>query len=323
VPPSSSVFMARALESPIVQEFTTSYGTGGTRGSAEATYVFRRTSGMIEDFQSVSTGTTSVVLEGIDAGLTTNTLFANSDLARRQYQGLVFQSQYRIRNGWRVDGHYTVQLQNDGNYEGETNGVPGATSKVGNYPEAFDAARFFPEGRLQSFQRHRLRMWSTYTFGLGGFGDVGLSGLWRLDSARVYSLTSTLPLTATQAGILRGAGYPDAPPPGAVYFGPRGSETFKGYGLFDTSLNYTVPVLRTLRPWVKLDVYNVFNNQKQIGWNTSVRPDPNSPQDTLGLPTGYLPGALFGKPTSASHFPVPFNGSTGGRTFRVALGFRF
>ena len=176
VPPSSSVFMARALKSPIVQEFTTSYGTGGTRGSAEATYVFRRTSGMIEDFQTVSTGTTSVVLEGIDAGLTTNTLFANSDLARRQYQGLVFQSQYRIRNGWRVDGHYTVQLQNDGNYEGETNGVPGATSKVGNYPEAFDAARFFPEGRLQSFQRHRFRMWSTYTFGLGGFGDVGALG---------------------------------------------------------------------------------------------------------------------------------------------------
>jgi hypothetical protein len=323
VPPSSSVFMARALKSPIVQEFTTSYGTGGTRGSAEATYVFRRTSGMIEDFQTASTGTTSVVLEGIDAGVTTNTLLANSDLARRQYQGLVFQSQYRIRNGWRVDGHYTVQLQNDGNYEGETNGVPGATSKIGNYPEAFDAARFFPEGRLQSFQRHRFRMWSTYTFGLGGFGDVGLSGLWRLDSARVYSLTSTLPLTATQTGIIRGAGYPDAPPPGAVYFGPRGSETFKGYGLFDTSLNYTVPVLRTLRPWVKLDVYNVFNNQKQIGWNTSVRPDPNSPQDALGLPTGYLPGPLFGKATSPSHFPVPFNGSTGGRTFRVALGFRF
>ena len=227
------------------------------------------------------------MLEGIDAGLTTNTLFANSDLARRQYQGLVFQSHDRIRSGWRVDGHYTVQLQNEGNYEGETNGVPGATSKVGNYPEAFDAARFFPEGRLQSFQRHRFRMWSTYTFGLGGFGDVGSPGLWRLDSARVYSLTSTLPLTATQPASSGAAGYPDAPPPGAVYFGPRGSETFKGYGLFDTSLNYTVPVLRTLRPWVKLDVYNVFNNQKQIGWNTAVRPVSEQPTGRPG-PANWL-----------------------------------
>jgi hypothetical protein len=278
---------------------------------------------MIEDFQSGSTGTTNVVLQGIDAGLTTNSVFANSDLARRQYQGLVFQSKYRLRKGWTVDGHYTLQLQNAGNYEGETNGVPGATSKAGNYPEAFDAGRFFPEGRLQSFQRHRFRMWSTYTFALARIGDVGVSGLWRLDSARVYSLSSTLPLTVTQTGILRAAGYPDAPPPAAVYFGPRGSETFKGYGLFDTSITYTAPVLRTFRPWVKLDVYNVLNNQTQIGWNTSVRPDPDSPPDALGLPTGYLPGALFGKATSASHFPVPFNGSTGGRTCRVALGFRF
>ncbi len=323
VPPASSVFMSSDLKSPLVQEFTTSYGTGGTRGSAQATYVFRRTTGMIEDFQTLSTGTTPVVLQGIDAGLTTNTVFANSDLDHRQYQGMVFQSDYRIAHGWNVNGHYTVQLQNDGNYEGESNAVPGATSKLGNYPEAFDAARFFPGGRLQSFQRHRLRMWSTYTFGLGGIGDLGLSGLWRLDSGRVYSLTATVPLTPTQAGILGSAGYPDAPPPGTVYFGSRGSQTFKGYSLFDTSLNYTVPLLRTVRPWVKLDVYNVFNNQNQIGWNTSVRPDPNSAQDTRGLATGYLPGPLFGKATSAGHFPVPFNGSTGGRTFRVAIGLRF
>ena len=56
-----------------------------------------------------------------------------------------------------------------------------------------------------------------------------------------------------------------------VFFnGERGSETFPGYGLFDTSINYNIPVFRTLRPWVKFDVYNLFNNQKLIGWNTAV-----------------------------------------------------
>src|SRR5918994_6937 len=129
----------------------------------------------------------------------------------------------------------------------------------------------------------------------------------RCSSRTTATTKASRTLWPAQASILGSAGYPDAPAPGALYFGPRGSQAFKGYGLFDTSLNYAVPVLRTLRPWVKLDVYNVFNNQKQIGWNTSVRPDPNSPQDSLGLPTGYLPGPLFGKATSPSHFPVAFN----------------
>jgi outer membrane receptor protein involved in Fe transport len=326
VPPPSNVSNAPNLKSPIVNEFTTSYGTnlGGASGYAEATYVFRRTTSMIEDFQTTANGFSDVVLQGIDAGLATNRVFTNSALDRRQYQGLVFQSRYRISNRWTVNGHYTVQLQNDGNYEGETSGVPGATSVLGNYPEAFNAARFYPDGRLQDFQRHRFRMWSTYDFALGQLGDLSVSGLWRLDSARVYSLTaSNVSLTPTQAGILASAGYPDAPPPGMLFFGTRGSQEFKGYGLFDTSINYNVPLFRTLRPWVKLDVYNLFNNQKLISWNTTVRPDKNSPKDSLGLPTGYLPGALFGQATSTSNFPAPFNGLAGGRTFRAAVGFRF
>jgi hypothetical protein len=325
VPPPSNVTNAPNLKTPIVTEVTTSYGTnfGGQKGYAEATYVFRRTTDMIEDFQTLANGFTDVVLDGINAGLATNKVYMNTDLDHRQYQGLVFQSRYRISNRWTVNGHYTVQLQNNGNYEGETNAVPGATSMLGNYPEAFNAARFYPDGRLQDFQRSRLRLWSTYNFGLGSMGDLGVSGLWRVDSARVYSLTATVPLTTTQASILANAGYPDAPSPNVVYFGDRGSQSFNGYALFDTSINYSVPVLRTLRPYLKFDVYNLFNNQKMISWNTSVIPNPNSPKDSLGLATGYLPGPLYGQATSTSNFPTPFSGQTGGRTFIVAAGFRF
>jgi hypothetical protein len=323
VPPPANVSIAPGLTSPVITEFTASYGAGHARGSVEATYVYRRTTGMIEDFQTLATGVTNVVLEGIDAGPATNKVLDNTGLDRRQYHGLVFESKYRVSNRWFVNGHYTVQLRNEGNYEGESNAVPGATSKLGNYPEAFNATRFYPDGRLQSFQRHRARLWSTYTVALGRIGDLDVSGLWRLESGRIYSLTAPVPLTATQAGLLETAGYPDAPPSSIVYFGSRGSQSFKGYGLFDTSLTYTVPVFRTLRPWVKIDVYNLLDNQKQIGWNTSITPDPDSPKDSLGLATGYLPGKLFGNATSASHFPAPFGGLTGGRTFRLAFGVRF
>jgi hypothetical protein len=59
------------------------------------------------------------------------------------------------------------------------------------------------------------------------------------------------------------------------------------------------------------------------GWNIAVKPDPKSPKDSRGLAKGCLPGPLFGQATSASQFPVPFGGLTGGRTFRLAVGFRF
>jgi hypothetical protein len=321
--PPTSVFNDPGLKSPLVHEFTTSYGVNlwQGRGYADVSYIFRKTTGLIEDFQTVSNGFTEVVLEGVSAGLATNKVFKNTDLAHREYQGLVFQSQYRISDRWSVNGHYTVQLKNEGNYEGETGAVPGATSIIGNYPEAFNAARSYPDGWLQNSDHHRLRLWSTYDFRMGRFGDLSVSGLWRVESGRVYSHTAVVPLTATQAALL--SAYPDPPPNSTVFFGDRGSQSFKGYGLFDASVNYDVPVFRSLRPWIKLDLFNVLNNDKLISWNTTVKADPNSPKDSLGLPTGYLPGALYGQATSTGNFPVPFNGATGGRTFRMAVGIRF
>ena len=82
-----------------------------------------------------------MVAYGVDAGVASNHLYANTDLAHRLYDGLVFQARYRLTSRWSVNGHYTVQLRNEGNYEGETNNQPGLTSLIGNYPAAFNAAR--------------------------------------------------------------------------------------------------------------------------------------------------------------------------------------
>ena len=255
-----------------------------------------------------------------------------------QYQGLVFQSRYRIRDNFSVNGHYTLQLENDGNYEGEGTNAPGNKSFIGDYPEAFSAERNFPDGRLQDFQRSRLRLWSIYNWNLGAAGDVSVSGLLRVDSGRVFSLAArNQPLTSTQIALISAAGYPDRPSTSGnmVFFnGERGSETFPGYGLFDTSINYNIPVFSTLRPWVKFDVYNLFNNQKLIGWNTAVTQTAASAKDGLGLATGYTPGPTFGTATgnvvtnlystTINAYPVSFGGApAGGRTFRVAVGFRF
>ena len=96
----------------------------------------------------------------------------------------------------------------------------------------------------------------------------------------------------------------------------RGGELFNGYNLLDMSVNYDIPVFRSVRPWLKFDVFNVLNNDKLVAWNTTVFPDPRSAADSLGLPTGYRTGTTFGQGTRNGHYAPP-------RVFRVAFGVRF
>jgi hypothetical protein len=190
-----------------------------------------------------------------------------------------------------------------------------------------------------------MRVWSIYSWSMSGLGDMSVSGLWRVDSGLAYSLAArNQVLSSTQVALMKAAGYPEAGNLAAlgpitgneVFFDTLGSETFKGYGVLDTSINYNIPVFRSLKPWVKFDVYNLFNNQKLIAWSTTIRQDPATPTDSLGLRTGYVPTTppTFGTATgntvsnlftsAINAYPLAFSQApSGGRTFRVAFGFRF
>ena len=326
--PTANVSIAPGLSSPLTKEFTVSAGTQlGTKGSAQVTYVNRHMDNFIEDFIDIANGTTDVVQNGTDFGTFTNIQYRNSSVPKRNYQAMVFQSQYRITPNWQVAGNYTLQIKNDGDFAGEAQNQPGVSSPYGDFPVAglpTIYTRGFPEGHLYDFERSKLRAWTIYTMSLRNAGRLSVSGLLRGDSGLTYSLVaSSVPLTAIQTGLLDAAGYPDAPSSQNVYFGDRGSQFFPGAALFDTSINYEVPIYRTARPWLKFDVYNLFNNLKVIAYNTTVTPDPNSPLDAMGLPTGFIKGPSFGQATSTGAYPVPFQGQRGGRTFRVSFGFRF
>ena len=93
-------------------------------------------------------------------------------------------------------------------------------------------------------------------------------------------------------------------------------------------------MFRSLRPWLKFDIYNLFDNDKLIGWNTTVSQNAAGPKDFTGLATTFTKGANYGKATGNTEtnlnytgiqsFPRAFDGAPqGGRTFRVAVGFRF
>jgi hypothetical protein len=319
--PTANVFMDSGLSSPITKEFTVAGGGTVGRAYGEATYIWRSTDNMIEDFIDLTNGTTHVVRDGLDVGTFTNIVFRNSDLASRKYQAAVLQGRYALRDNLTLNGNWTIELKNEGNYEGEATNQPGLTSPIGDYPEAFDAERAFPYGRLNSFQRHRARIWAIYNQGLGRLGDASVSGLVRIESGQAYSLRATQqPLTAIQRSLL--SAYPDSPASQTIYFGGRGTELFKGYGVLDMSVNYNVPVFQSLRPYFKFDVFNLLNNDKLVQWNTTVRPDPNSPKDALGIPTGFVKDTRFGTGTSNAHYPQSIVG-TGLRGFRLAFGLRF
>jgi hypothetical protein len=325
--PTKNVFLTDGMSSPVSKEFSTSYGMDvmNGRGYIEGTYVHRDVGNIIEDFIDIRrNGVTDVVVDGFEVGTFTNVVYDNTDVAWRQYDGLLFQGRYNINNRWTLNGHYTLQLKNDGNYEGEGTNTPGATGRIGDYPEIFNASRHYPDGHLDDFQRHKLRLWTIYNAGIGRFGDVALSGLWRVDSGTTYSFAATgQGFSSIQNGLLAAAGYPDGPSSQTIYFEGRGTGRFKGFQVLDVAATYNIPVFRTLRPYVNLGIWNALNNQKQIRWATTVSQNSASALDALGLRTGYNKSATHGLANNNNQFPVPSIGGTGGRTWRVSVGFRF
>jgi outer membrane receptor protein involved in Fe transport len=328
--PTANIFLDEDLRSPLTHEFTVSAGQqirGG--GAVRAIYVWRHATGLVESFidDPTAAGRTTVAQNGVVFGTFDNVAYRNSDKAVRDYQALELQGNYRLRSNWSMAGQWTVQLKNEGNFEGEAANQPGIGSAVGDYPEILVENRNFPMGRLDDYQQHKGRLWSIYQLDLGRFGAFDVTPMWRYNSALTYSLVAnSVPLSAAQRA--RNPGYARLPGSGTngsqtLFFGERGSAEFAGYALVDLGVTYRVPVWKTLRPWIKIEVLNAFNNDKLIGWDTTVTADAASALDADGLPTGFVRGVRFGQGTSTANYPRPRPGLTGGRTYLGALGWRF
>ena len=326
--PTQNVFTDERLNSPVTEELTLSSGaTLGTRGYFQATYVRRRARSFVEDYQDLTTGTTVLTdpETGDEYGEFTNKFYRNPgdlgdepDILQRNYDGLQIETRYRLFSDLLLNGSWTIQLRNEGNFDGEGTNTPGVSSVYGDWPEVTPADRFHPWGRLDDYQKHRVRVWGIYTLGMGSFGNLDVGGFWRYDSADNYSLaSSSFRVTPEQQAILDELGYVDGPSSRTLYYAAgRGSELYHGSGRFDLSLHYDIPVWRRLRPWVKIEWYNLTNNHKLIAFNTTVRPDADGPLDALGIPTTYVEGDRFGEATSAGDYRAA-------RSFLIAWGFRF
>src|SRR5688572_28562059 len=169
--PTANVFFEDGLSSPTTREWTLQAGGElGSRGYAKVVYINRNVKDFVEDFVTTDTGATTVIRDGRNFGTFDNTVFRNSNEPARRYQALQFQSRYTFSNAWSLNGHWTVQLKNEGNFEGEGTNQPGLSSVVGDYPEIHDPAKHFPIGSTDDFQRHRVRAWTIHNLSLARFG---------------------------------------------------------------------------------------------------------------------------------------------------------
>jgi outer membrane receptor protein involved in Fe transport len=324
--PTGNVSFEKGLSSPLVKEWTLSAGMRiGQNGHFKATYANRSIGDFVEDFTTFDLGTVEVTTPSQCLGcegpfLLDRTVYRNSNIPRRDYQALQFTTSYRVGSRWNLAGNYTYQIRNHGNFEGENTNQPAISSDIGDYPEILVPERNFPEGRLNDYQKHKVRAWTTYDLGLGPLGNLNLGLLWRYDSALTYSLVAQNQ-APSDVQLSRDPGY--AQPPGPtlnVFFGPRGVAEYAGAHLFDLAATYDIKAYRKLRPYVKLDMRNIFNNKTlgagTSGFNTTIEPDENGPVDASGIPVNYIQGPNFGKAIGNLSYPFP-------REFRIALGFRF
>ncbi len=82
-------------------------------------------------------------------------------------------------------------------------------------------------------------------------------------------------------------------------------------------MTYSLPLYKRLNVWVKGEVRNMFNSTPLISYqHHGERRTTNSPKDALGIPTGYIKGANFGKGTGTANYPFP-------REYFLTAGIRF
>jgi hypothetical protein len=322
--PTRNVFLQSGLHSPRTREWSGSIGGQILPNTyAAITYLHRDYKDFI--IPTVTIGTGSTVIPELDGAVLNNKLYVNTDLVKRNYQSLSLQGRSNIMRNFWVNVAYTYTIRYDGNSEEEAINQPFSPSSIGQYPEIQAPDRNFPFGRLNGYQKHKLRVFPNYTL-CTGLGNFNFGMIYNYDSGQAYSFR-VLNQRYTDIQLARDPGYQGPLPTSqTVYFGDRGTGTFPGQSRFDLAFTYDIAVWKEISPWIQLRVTNLLDTSYRTGFSTTVlackTPDQpgcngQAPLDANGLATTFTTvGTSFGTSTSNSQFQQS-------RTFAVSAGIRF
>jgi hypothetical protein len=175
---------------------------------------------------------------------------------------LTLQGQYRFTVGVDAGASYTLS-RTSGNIDGETTSGPGG-AVVSQYPEYKQASWNYPDGDLAVDQRHRARMWASYT--PEWLPNLTLSGLQILESGVPYGAVSA---GVNPQNYVTNPGY--RTPPNATntfyYFTARDAFRTEGQERTDVAVmyRYTLKNARGLQLFGQLQVLNVLNHYQLCG----------------------------------------------------------
>ena len=259
------------IEHPLTSPYAMEYAGGvsralGRRGTVRADVVYRNFNNFYSLKTDLSTGPAQDTLGNrFDLGHVENT-----DRTERKYIGLTTQGSYDVGPQLSVGGNYTLSHAT-GDLEGETvNGGPSG-ALVNNYPEYRVQSWNYPEGDLLIDQRHRARMWATYSVPMGSTaGAIMIGLLQQLGSGVPYAAIGAVNPTT----FIANPGY--LTPPAQLEYFFLGRNPFRTETTYrtDLSVNYGYRLGRVSDVQPELffhgELLNVFNQFQLCGCGETV-----------------------------------------------------
>lgn len=250
-------------------------------------------------------------------------LIENTNELKRQYRALNAQVSYRMGADLMAGMSYTVSRL-WGNVNGESVGSGPTSSSALAYPEFKDSAWFNPEGDLSADQRHRARIWGTYTLPWGrDHASMTVGVTQTLESGTPYGAAGVV----NTIEYVGNPGYALAPNTQTYYF--EGRDTYRTQGQKRTDISFTASrrLGSGLAPEVfaNVQVRNFFNQfQAYTGINTTVLTNVDDPSIAPFNPFTETPvegvhwekDERFGQAIGQGAYTLP-------RTFLFSVGVRF
>jgi len=275
-PDVTTSFLADNLKAPVAEDRTISlrYALPRNSGTMLVNFVHRSFTNLLDDYQGgvcdfthftfpASQPCPAANLVGIPnaAGVITSfvdsTVFANNPDAKREYEGVSFEGDYRPTARWNIGGSYTFS-ELVGNYEGEGPNMPANASQMGDFVRSQAQSAISPFGFMDEDIRHRYNIWGQYRFDVGRAGKIATSAVYRFNSGTRFDLRASVsrandPLYASDANTTY-----------THFFTGRGSSRFEDFRAVDFGVRYDLPIFNKLGLWLKASVLNVLNEDALI-----------------------------------------------------------
>jgi len=311
--------LASAYSDEISLGFTHRFGT---RGMIRADYVHREYGDTYTLRSDLGTGQVTaevelaegvVVTQDFDLAITVN----DSDVLRREYDGLLAQIQYRVGSRLQLAANWTWS---------HLRGTVTANAPLA-YPEYQREEWSYPTADISGYDvRHKVDLWAVWDAISSPHHNLSFSLLHHFRTGTPYGGGGRV-IAGWNDFWIPNPGY--VTPPATVYYWFTAPDAFRKDNLSWTniSLNYSFFVTVGgvgLELFVQPEVLNVFNNQTSLSPNNDVltwvedrslqffNPYEETPVEGVH----WRKSPLFGETLSEDDYQNP-------RTFRVSLGIRF